>query len=105
MIRLTFCRAAPISAGLLLAALVTLPAVVASAEGVEALDRNETRFNQVIHEIQSTIRANNRIADLEEAYFRGETLIALDRVDGGIRTRDLRGFELQQEILSIRLSL
>lgn len=114
MIRLTFFWAPlpcarsvvmPVTAGLLLAALVTFPGAAESTVHINAMDRTATRFNRVIGEIQASIRANNEIADLEKAYFRGETHKAIYLVEDGIRTRDLRGFELQREILRIRLSM
>ncbi|SEF95138.1 hypothetical protein [Marinobacterium lutimaris] len=71
----------------------------------ERADRTPAQFYRVIHEIQSTIEANNQIADLEEAYFQGESYQPTYFSDTGVRTRDLRGFELQREILRIRLSL
>jgi len=59
-------------------------------------------MSEVMGNLQQTIQSLNRIDALEEAYWRGEGVRIPDE---HVRTRDLRGFDLQREILKIRLNM
>ncbi len=85
----------------LLCALPLLPSKLIAADS-EEFNRTPGRFGQVLQALQYRIRASNEIDDLEAAFWREESV---RKIDEGVRTRDLKGFDLQREILRIRLSM
>lgn len=52
--------------------LLLLYPVAQVAETLEAFNRTLDRFSQVMRDLQYAIRANNRIDELDEAYWREE---------------------------------
>lgn len=73
-----------------------------AADDPAELNRTPDRFGQVMGSLQYRIQAHNLINELEEAYWHGE---GYSVSDSGIRKRDLKGFDLQLDILRIRLSM
>jgi len=72
------------------------------ASDAAPFNRTPDRFSEMITDLQATIQAVNRIDALEEAYWRGEGYRVPEDV---VRKRDLKGFDLQLEILRVRLSM
>ncbi len=73
-----------------------------TAASSDEFNRTPGRFGQVLQTLQHRIRASNEIDDLEAAFWREE---GVQKVDEGVRTRNLKGFDLQLEILRIRLNM
>lgn len=72
------------------------------ASDAKLFDRTPDRFEAVLTDLRSTIESVNRINALEEAYWRGEGY----RIpEDTVRKRDLKGFDLQLEILRVRLNM
>ncbi|NVK42181.1 MAG: hypothetical protein HWE39_13150 [Oceanospirillaceae bacterium] len=92
------CRAVSVC---LLLILLILPIDLIANEAA-GLDRTPDRFKAVLTDLRATIQAVNRITALEEAYWRDEGYRIPEDV---VRKRDLRGFDLQLEILRVRLNM
>ncbi|WP_432698439.1 hypothetical protein ACQUQP_08875 [Marinobacterium sp. YM272] len=84
--------------------LVALTALLVSinAVAIGLYDQGVGRIDHQVAALQAQIRALNKIDALEEAYRTGRSYTLSEDV---VRTRDIAGFDLQLEILRIRLGL